>query len=154
MYYTIVPMDRSHLPQIAQMERELFSLPWSEQMLEDALFDPQASFLVAEDDGGHVIGYAGLHVILDEGYIDNIAVSPDARRHGVGGALLEVFCRFGAAKLAFLTLEVRASNAPAIELYKKFAFKQVGLRPNYYQLPTEDALIMTRAFSPQQPPKE
>lgn len=68
-------------------------------MLSDALFDPQASFIVADDGEGNILGYAGLHVVLDEGYIDNIAVHPDARRHGVASALLDVYCRFGAANL-------------------------------------------------------
>ena len=99
MYYEIVPMDRSHIPQVAALEKECFSSPWSEAMLEDSLFDPQASFIVAEDEEGNILGYAGLHVILDEGYIDNVAVERDARRHGVASALLDVFCRFGAAKL-------------------------------------------------------
>ena len=146
MYYEIVPMDRSHIPQIAALERDCFSDPWSETLLEDALFNPQASFIAAEDDEGHILGYAGLHAVLDEGYIDNIAVTPDARRHGVASAQLDVFCRFGAAHLAFLTLEVRKSNTPAIALYEKFGFQQTGLRPGYYQHPREDALIMTREF--------
>ena len=146
MYYEIVPMDRSHIPQVAALEKECFSSPWSEAMLEDALFDPQASFIVAEDEEGNILGYAGLHVTLDEGYIDNVAVERDARRHGVASALLDVFCRFGAAKLAFLTLEVRASNAPAIALYEKYGFQRAGLRPKYYDKPREDAVIMTREF--------
>ena len=146
MYYQIVPMDRSHIPQILQLEQTCFSVPWTETMLTDALFDPQASFIVAEDDGGNVIGYAGLHAILDEGYIDNVAVEPDAQRHGVASALLEVFCRFAAANLAFLTLEVRASNSAAIGLYEKHGFQRAGLRPGYYQKPKEDAVIMTREF--------
>lgn len=146
MYYEIVPMDRSHIPQVAALEKECFSSPWSEAMLEDALFDPQASFIVAVDEEGNILGYAGLHVILNEGYIDNVAVERDARRHGVASALLDVFCRFGAAKLAFLTLEVRASNAPAIALYEKYGFQRAGLRPKYYDKPREDAVIMTREF--------
>ena len=146
MYYEIVPMDRSHIPQIAALERECFSDPWSENLLEDALFDPQASFIVAEDDEGMILGYAGLHAVLDEGYIDNIAVAADARRHGVASALLDVFCRFGAVNLAFLSLEVRQSNAAAIALYEKHGFQRVGLRPGYYQHPREDAVIMTREF--------
>ena len=146
MYYEIVPMDRSHISQIAALERQCFSSPWSETMLADALFDPQASFIVAEDGEGNILGYAGLHVVLDEGYIDNVAVEPDARRHGVASALLDVFCRFGQANLAFLTLEVRASNAPAIALYEKHGFVRAGLRKNYYQAPREDAVIMTKEF--------
>ena len=154
MYYEIVPMDRSHIPQIAALERVCFSAPWSEAMLEDALFDPQASFIVAEDEEGNILGYAGLHVILDEGYIDNVAVERDARRHGVASALLDVFCRFGAAKLAFLTLEVRASNAPAIALYEKHGFREAGRRKNYYDDPREDAIIMTLEFDHETEPAE
>jgi ribosomal-protein-alanine N-acetyltransferase len=141
-------MDRGHIAQVAALERECFSMPWTENMLEDALFDPQASFIVAEDEEGNILGYAGLHVVLDEGYIDNIAVEADARRHGVASALLDVFCRFGAVNLAFLTLEVLATNAAAIGLYEKHGFQQAGLRKNYYQNPREDAIIMTREFPP------
>ncbi len=152
MYYEIVPMDRSHIPQIAALEQECFPDPWSERLLEDALFDPQASFLAAEDEEGNVLGYAGLHAVLDEGYIDNIAVEPDARRHGVASALLDVYCRFAGEHLAFLSLEVRASNAPAIALYEKFSFRTAGVRKGYYQHPREDAVIMTREF-PKEPKK-
>ena len=118
-------------------------------MLSDALFDPKASFIVAEDGEGGVLGYAGLQVVLDEGYIDNIAVEEAARRHGVGDALLDVFCRFGEVNLAFLTLEVRASNQAAIALYEKHGFTQAGLRKNYYDKPREDAVLMTRYFEKQ-----
>lgn len=141
-----MPMDRSHIGQIAALERECFSTPWSEAMLTEVLFDSQASFIVAESEDGGVLGYAGLQVVLDEGYIDNIAVEPNARRHGVADELLDVFCRFGEANLAFLTLEVRASNAPAIALYRKHGFEEAGRRKNYYTKPTEDAVIMTRYF--------
>ena len=147
MYYEIVPMDRGHIPQIAALERACFSHPWSEAMLEEALFDPQACFLAAEDEEGNILGYAGLHAILDEGYIDNIAVEEAARRHGVASALLDVFCRFGAAHLTFLTLEVRASNTPAVALYEKFGFREAGRRKDYYDDPKEDAVIMTREFA-------
>ena len=150
MYYEIVPMDRSHIPQIAALERKCFSDPWSQAMLEEELFNPQASFLVAEDEEGNILGYAGLHVVLDEGYVDNIAVEPAARRHGVASALLDVYCRFGEVNLSFLTLEVRVSNTPAISLYEKQGFQRAGLRKNYYQHPKEDAIIMTRTFSPQE----
>ena len=146
MEYNIVPMDRSHIEQIAALERECFSTPWSEAMLTEVLFDPQASFIVAEAEDGGVLGYAGLQVVLDEGYIDNIAVEPAARRHGVGDELLDVFCRFGEVHLAFLTLEVRASNAPAIALYRKHGFEEAGRRKDYYAKPSEDAVIMTRYF--------
>ena len=146
MYYEIVPMDRSHVSQVAALERECFSMPWSETMLEDSLYDSNASFIVAEDEEGNILGYAGLHAVLDEGYIDNIAVEEAARRHGVASALLDVFCRFAEVNLAFLTLEVRASNQAAIALYEKHGFVRAGLRKGYYQHPREDAIIMTREF--------
>ena len=146
MYYEIVPMDRSHVDQVASLERECFSMPWNERMLEDDLYNDNACFIVAEDDEGNVIGYAGLNTVLDEGYINNIAVEDAARRHGVASALLDVFVRFAAVNLAFLTLEVRKSNAAAIALYEKFGFQQVGIRKGFYSHPREDAIIMTREF--------
>ena len=101
---------------------------------------------VAEGEDGSVLGYAGLHVAVDEGYIDNIAVQEAYRRQGVGEALLGAFIRFGKEKLAFLTLEVRPSNAPAIQFYMKHGFVQVGRRKNFYSAPKEDAILMTLEF--------
>lgn len=147
MNYKLVPMDRSHLAGVAELERMCFSTPWNEAMLEEELYNDTASFIVAEGEDGSVLGYAGLHVILDEGYIDNVAVRPSCRRMGLGDKLLDVFIRFGEANLAFLTLEVRPSNTPAVALYEKNGFKEVGRRPNYYDDPKEDALLLTREFT-------
>ena len=147
MNYKLVPMDRSHLAGVAELERLCFSTPWNEAMLEEELYNDTASFIVAEGEDGSVLGYAGLHVILDEGYIDNVAVRPSCRRMGLGDKLLDVFIRFGQANLAFLTLEVRPSNTAAVALYEKNGFKEVGRRPNYYDNPKEDALLLTREFT-------
>ncbi|MBO5034875.1 MAG: ribosomal protein S18-alanine N-acetyltransferase [Oscillospiraceae bacterium] len=144
--YKLVPMDKSHIKEIAQIERECFSDPWSETSLEEALYNPLASFIVAQRPDGAVLGYAGLHAVLDEGYIDNIAVREDYRGNGIADDLLDVFVRFGREHLAFLTLEVRPTNEPAIQLYYKHGFAQVGRRKNYYQNPREDAIIMTLEF--------
>lgn len=146
MNYTLVPMDRSHLAGVAELERLCFSTPWSEAMLEEELYNDTASFIVAEGEDGQVLGYAGLHVILDEGYIDNVAVRPDCRRQGIADRLLDVFCRFGQERLFFLTLEVRPSNEAAVTLYKKNGFQEVGRRRDYYENPKEDALLLTREF--------
>ena len=148
MEYQLVPMDRSHLAAVAALERLCFTTPWTEAMLEEELYNDTASFIVAQRADGEVLGYAGLHVILDEGYIDNVAVRPEYRRQGVADRLLDVFCRFGQARLAVLTLEVRPSNTAAVALYEKHGFREAGRRKNYYENPTEDALLLTKEFKP------
>lgn len=146
MTYQLVPMDKSHLRGVAELERLCFSTPWSETMLAEELYSDTASYIVAEGEDGQVLGYAGLHVVLDEGYIDNVAVNPACRRQGIADQLLDVFCRFGRANLAFLTLEVRESNTAAIGLYEKHGFLPAGRRKDYYHDPKEDALLLTLSF--------
>ena len=147
MHVRIVPMNADHLDEVAELERICFSTPWSRNMLAEELDNACSAFLVAEDDAGRVVGYAGLQVILDEGYITNVAVRPECRRNGIAGKLLQVFLDFGQANhLAFLTLEVRASNYDAIALYGSRGFRSVGRRKNYYEHPREDAVIMTKEF--------
>ena len=147
MHVRIVPMNADHLDEIAELEQVCFSTPWSRNMLAEELDNACSAFLVALDDGGHVAGYAGLQVILDEGYITNVAVQPEYRRQGVAGQLLAVFLSFAKGNhLAFLTLEVRASNYGAIALYGGLGFRSVGRRKNYYEHPKEDAIIMTKEF--------
>jgi ribosomal-protein-alanine N-acetyltransferase len=148
LHVRIVPMNADHLDEVAELERVCFSVPWSRNMLAEELDNALSAFLVALDDGGKVAGYAGLQVILDEGYITNIAVRPDCRRQGVAGKLLQVFLDFAQGNhLAFLTLEVRASNYDAIALYGSRGFRSAGRRKNYYEHPKEDAIIMTREFA-------
>ncbi len=133
----IISMEERHLPALAQIERECFSSPWSEASLREEL--GKGIFLVAERDG-KVLGYVGCQTVLDEGYITNIAVSPDCRREGVGRSLISgLLERAGEKGLSFVTLEVRASNLPAIGLYKSIGFGKVGVRKNFYGKPTEDA---------------
>ena len=147
MHVRIVPMNGDHLDEVAELERICFSVPWSRNMLAEELDNLLSAFLVALDDSGRVVGYAGVQVVLDEGYITNVAVRPDCRRQGIAGKLLQVFLDFAQGnKLAFLTLEVRASNYDAIALYGSRGFRSVGRRKNYYEHPKEDAIIMTRNF--------
>ena len=146
MNYKLTPMTEEHIPQIAALERACFSRPWSEDSLRGELWNEAAVIIVAEGEAGTVIGYAGLQTVLDEGYINNVAVDERFRRQGVADELIAAFVRFGQAKLAFLTLEVRASNAPAIALYAKHGFGEVGRRKNYYEDPREDAVLMTVYF--------
>ena len=150
MNYKLVPMDKSHLDAVEALERVCFSKPWPKSMLEDELYNPNVSLVVAEGEDGSVLGYGEIGVVLDEGCLEKIAVDPDYRRQGVAEAILSAFLRFGQAHLAFLTLEVRASNAPAIALYEKLGFEQVGRRKNYYADLHEDALLLTRDFAPKE----
>ncbi len=146
MDYKLTPMTAEHIPQIAALERACFSHPWSEDMLREELWNDAAVIVAAEGEDGTVLGYAGLQTVLDEGYINNVAVDSRFRRQGVADELIAAFVRFGKAKLAFLTLEVRASNAPAIALYEKHGFQEVGRRKDYYDDPKEDAILMTLEF--------
>ena len=145
----IVPMAAEHLDRLEQLERMCFSRPWSKKMLAEELDNQCAAFLVAvEPETEKAVGYAGLLVVADEGYITNVAVDPSCRRQGVAAQLLQVFDNFAKGNhLAFLTLEVRPSNAAAIALYRGFGFREVGRRRNYYDLPKEDALILTKYYT-------
>lgn len=148
MHVRIVPMNADHLDEVAELERICFSTPWSRNMLAEELDNALSAFLVALDDSGKVAGYAGLQVVLDEGYITNVAVRPECRRQGIAGKLLQVFLDFAQGnRLAFLTLEVRASNYDAIALYGSRGFRSMGRRKNYYEHPREDAIIMTKEFN-------
>ena len=146
MQYKLVPADRSHLPQLAALERACFSHPWSEAMLAEELYNDNASLVAAEGEDGTVLGYGMVRAVLDEGCLERIAVVPAYRRQGVAEEILSAFLRFGQAHLAFLTLEVREGNAPAIALYEKLGFREVGRRKNYYPESKEDAVLMTVEF--------
>ena len=135
------------LPQIQQIEQQSFSVPWTDAMLRMQLQPDSHVFLTAETDGA-VVGYVGVLYVLDEGYISNVAVRPDHRRRGIAEALLAALeARGRALMLSFLTLEVRERNAAAIALYEKRGYRIAGRRKNYYEKPTEDALIMTLTLS-------
>ena len=122
----IVPMSAEHLDALASLERICFSRPWSRQMLADELDNQCAAFLVAlEPDTDKVIGYAGLLVAADEGYITNVAVDPSRRRQGVAAQLLRVFDDFARAnRLAFLTLDITVIFQGNIHLSDYF-FRQI-----------------------------
>ena len=132
----IVPMNADHLEEIERLERICFSRPWNRRMLAEELENQCAAFLVAEDgDTGAVLGYAGLLVVADEGYITNVAVFPEFRRCGIAARILEVYLNFAEAnRLAFVTLEVRPTNAPAIALYEKMGFIKTREISRWYRV--------------------
>lgn len=139
---SIVPFAAEHVRAVAEIERACFSDPWTEDGLREELDNSCARFLTAVDETGTVAGYIGCHTVLDEGYIANVAVAPAYRRHGIGYQLVQTLLK-QSSDLAFITLEVRVSNAPAIALYTGCGFEPVGTRKKFYTHPTEDALLMT-----------
>ena len=144
MRYEIVNAKLRHLEQLLQIENRCFSVPFTREQLLSQMPDSMHAFLVAEAENGDVLGYVGMMYVLDEGYISNVAVSPDYRRTGIADALITRLLQIAKElELSFVTLEVRESNAPAIALYEKNGFSPVGRRKNYYTLPTEDAILMT-----------
>ena len=140
----IVDTQLEHIDDIAELEKQCFSIPWTSEQLASQLTDNMHICLAAVDGEGRTVGYVGLMYVLDEGYISNVAVAPAHRREGIGGMLLDTLRERAEEKgLAFLTLEVRQTNEPAKSLYKKHGYVEVGLRKGYYAKPTEDAILMT-----------
>ncbi|QAT51052.1 ribosomal-protein-alanine N-acetyltransferase [Caproiciproducens sp. NJN-50] len=142
----LVPMAARHLDSLAELERICFAEPWTLKGLEAELSCDTAVFLVAEC-GGAVAGYAGMHCVCGECYVDNIAVFPRFRRGGVGRALTQgLIERARGRNAGFFSLEVRPSNAAAVALYESLGLREAGRRKNFYRSPPEDALILTLNF--------
>ena len=141
-----IPMSEAHVAQIAELERRCFLDPWRGSSIASELKNPLSLWIVAAD-GDCVVGYVGSQSVMGWADMMNIAVSPEYRRQGIACGLVE---RLEAAlrhnEVTCLTLEVRASNAPAQALYGKLGFQQVGRRPNYYRNPKEDALILRKEW--------
>ena len=143
----IEPMNASHVPQIAQLEKRCFTDPWSEKSIASELENPLSVWLVAVD-GGQLIGYVGSQTVLGETDMMNLAVAPETRRQGTGRALVLALVDALTEKGSHsLMLEVRVSNTPARTLYESLGFSQVGRRPKYYVNPKEDALILRKEWS-------
>ena len=135
-----------HLPEIVRIERGHFSAPcscWSEEFIERKIHDPAVRFLVAEAEG-RVLGYAVLQFIPPEAELLNIAVDRPAQRQGIARRLIAHLLDEATEQgINTVYLEARASNTPALTLYRALGFVQVGARRNYFQNPVEDAVLMT-----------
>ena len=143
----IVPMNESHVAQIAALERQFFSVPWDEDSVRSELSNELSLWLVAEDESG-VLGYVGSQTVLGESDMLNLAVRKDQRRNGIGRALTNALCdALREAGSSCLTLEVRVSNEPAKALYASQGFVPVGRRPRYYSRPIEDADILRKELN-------
>ncbi|HEY1331965.1 MAG TPA: ribosomal protein S18-alanine N-acetyltransferase [Actinomycetota bacterium] len=139
----IVRMRRRHLRGVMEIERRVYPRPWSPNLFVSEMSDPRnRTYLVARL-GRDVVGYSGLMCYGEEAHVTTIAVSPDHHRRKIGTRLLYEIVReairLGASAVS---LEVRVTNYAAQRLYARFGFRPVGIRKNYYQETSEDALVM------------
>lgn len=140
------PMEPNDLPAVSALENESFSMPWSYAELESCLQKDFYDFFVATE-GDALAGYIGMYRVLDEADIVNVAVDKRFRRQGIAAELMAVILETARLRgITAVTLEVRDSNDPAIRLYEKCGFRQIGLRRGYYQKPEEDARIYALAL--------
>jgi len=141
----IQPMVTADLEQVYEIEKNSFSMPWSWQIWSEEMAKSQMKhYLVARirEQAGIVAGYAGFWLIVDEAYLTNMAVRPEYRRQKIGERLLNRLLELAVENGGRLaTLEVRASNTPAQNLYRKFGFEMVAIRKGYYSDNREDAWI-------------
>ena len=141
---TIREMQIDDLEQVMPIEEANFSIPWTETGFFTFLIRDDALFLVAEEDG-EILGYLGILISFDGSEITNVCVAEKARRRGIGRALMEeLFHRMQERKVRVIHLDVRIGNTPARNLYESLGFVQDGLRKGYYDLPKEDAVLMSR----------
>ena len=144
MEVRIVPIEACHVKAVAALEQACFTDPWSERSVAGELENPLSLWLAALE-GERLLGYVGCQRVPPEADVMNLAVRPEARRQGLGRRLMEaLWARLMELGDESLTLEVRASNTPAIALYDGLGFVQVGRRLRYYEKPREDALILRK----------
>lgn len=130
------------LEQVMQIEKENFSVPWTETGFFSFLIREDTMFLVAEEEGT-ILGYCGVVTASGEGDITNVSVKGNRQKEGIGGHMLtELLSRLADEGVTTVFLEVRAGNAGAIHLYRKLGFEEVGVRKNYYEAPREDGILM------------
>lgn len=138
-YRRMIPED---VPFISKLEEKTFSMPWSADSFLEMISKADARYYVAERDG-QLLGGCGVLLIAGEGNITNVVIAPEARNQGIGTAMLRHLMQEGDREgLTAYTLEVRVSNVAAIHVYEKLGFVSAGIRPNFYEKPTEDALIL------------
>ena len=143
MEITIEKMTLEHLKQIEENIAEEFDKFWNKEVLKNELDNPASSYIVALDENKNVVGYAGIWQPLEEAHITNIVTKKDKRQNKIGTKMIEKLIDMAKErKLSDITLEVNINNLPAINLYKKYQFKEVGLRKKYYNN-IDDAIIMT-----------
>lgn len=138
-------MDTNDIDEVFQVSKICFSIPWSKTSVASELSNPLAKYIVAKDnESNKIVGFIGVWIIAYEGDITNIGVHPDYRRKNIASGLLNSLINLCKdLNCSLLNLEVRRSNLIAQNLYKKFNFKEIGLRRNYYGN-NEDAILMQK----------
>lgn len=140
---TIGPMRRRHLRSVIRIEQQVYPRPWSMGLFMSELSFQGSRIYVVARVGSQVVGYGGLMLVTEDGHITTLAVDPEWHRHRLGTRLLHVLATAAVARGAQnLTLEVRASNHAAQELYRSFGFAPAGIRKGYYVETKEDAIVM------------
>lgn len=135
-------MTPADVPFISKLEEETFSMPWSAQSFLEMIEKEDARYYVAQENGT-LYGGCGVLMIAGEGNITNVVVAPKERNKGIGTKMLQYLIEEGYREgLTAFTLEVRISNSAAIHVYEKLGFVSEGVRPGFYEKPTEDAVIM------------
>ncbi|MDD3413270.1 MAG: ribosomal protein S18-alanine N-acetyltransferase [Lachnospiraceae bacterium] len=138
----IIELTEDDVDEVSRIEQDTFSMPWSRDAFMEMIQCEYAYYVVAKD-GNEVLGCCGIRNMCGDGEITNVVVKREARKKGIGEImLLELMERSKKIGVRAYTLEVRESNLPAIQLYKKFGFETEGIRKNFYDKPQEDALIM------------
>jgi ribosomal-protein-alanine N-acetyltransferase len=141
--YEFRSMRLDDIAAVCEIEQEAFPTPWTPGAFHNELTNNQFAHYMIMDCGGDVAGYAGMWIIVDEAHITNIAVKKKYRGKKLGERLLTELKKtasfLGAVRM---TLEVRASNYVAQNLYEKLGFRSVGVRRGYYTDNREDAIIM------------
>lgn len=139
---TIESMTVDDISQVAEIERQIFSIPWSEKAFRNSMESDNTIYIVAKENN-NVAGYAGMYLSFEEGNITNVAVNPLSRRKGIGEKIVrDILNRACEKGVRDVFLEVRETNSVAIALYEKIGFKEEGIRKNFYDKPRENALIM------------
>jgi [ribosomal protein S18]-alanine N-acetyltransferase len=137
----------NHIEDIVTVENLSFRIPWSKQSITDEIIKNKFALYFSADLDNHIVGYAGMWHICDEGHITNIAVHPEFRGIGIGSLLMESLIQKASdLEIISMTLEVRKSNAAAQALYRKYGFEDGGLRKAYYADNNEDAIIMWKTL--------
>lgn len=143
-------MSEQDILELVKIEKQCFSVPWSENSFKTAFEDSYSQFFVAKTQlNDCIVGFSGIYVAAKtEGYVYNIAVLPAYRGRGIGTNLMKALLEYSDKnKLEFLSLEVRESNYIALAVYENLGFEKIGIRKNFYELPTENAVIMTYYFN-------